>query len=134
MLDFMRIGYYPSQNRINRNIDGARFPDVQRRSIDEIGQSEAREMTGFSLNQLSCLILHLRIPTVIRDLESRRAFDGEEAFLHYLVYNRLGVTKLQMSLFYFGGDPRRFSYSVRAMGKFLYETFYHKISGTSMLQ
>ena len=134
MLDFMRIGYYPSRNRINRSIDGARFPDVQRRRLDEIGNNEAREMTGFSLNQLSCLSLHLRIPTVIRDLGSRRTFDGEEAFLHYMVYNRLGVTKLQMSLYYFGGDPRRFSYSIRAMGRYLYETFYHKISGTSMLQ
>ena len=65
-------------------------------------------MTGFSINQFASLVVHLRIPSVIRDLESRRTFEGVEAFLRYLIYNRLGETKLQMSLYYFGGDPRGF--------------------------
>ena len=72
---------------------------------------------------------------MIRDSEPRRTFEGVEAFLHYLVYNRLGVPKLQMSLYYFGGDTRRFSYYIRAVeGGGEYETFYHKISGNSMSQ
>ena len=57
-----------------------------------------------------------------------------EAFLQYFVYNRLGVTKLQISLCYFGGDPRRSSNSIRAIGSRLYNTFYHKISSKSMEQ
>ena len=134
LLDLIRIGFYPSHNRITRSEHGPRYPSVQRRTLDEIGHNEAREMTGFSKNQLITLVKHLRTPLSIRDTESRRVFGGTEALLHYLVYNRLGVTKLQMSLFYFGGDPRRFSYSIRAIGKYLFTTFYHKISGNSMQQ
>ena len=59
-------------------------------------------MTGFSKNQLIVLVRHLRTQLSIRDTESRRVFDGTETLLNYLVYNRLGVTKLQMSLYYFG--------------------------------
>jgi hypothetical protein len=91
-------------------------------------------MTGFSKNQLIVLIQHLLTPLSIRDTESRRVFGCTETLLHYLVYNRLGVTKLQMSLHYFGGDPIRFSYSIQAIGKYLFTTFYHKISGNSMNQ
>ena len=92
MLDLMPIGYYPSRDRITRSVDGPRFPAVQKISIDKIGQSEACEMTGFPINQLVSLVVHLHIPSAIRDSESRRTFDGVEAFLHYLIYNRLGVT------------------------------------------
>ena len=90
-------------------------------------------MTDFLVNQLSCLIVHLCTPSVTKDSESRHTFEGEGAFLHYLVYNRLGVTKLEISLYYFGGEPRQFLYSIRAVGMFLDEAFYHKISETSML-
>ena len=62
-------------------------------------------MTLFSLSQLYALLLHLRIPEEICDDVSERRYIGEEAFLHYLVYIRLEVTKLQLSLYYFGGDP-----------------------------
>ena len=32
-----------------------------------------------------------------------------------------------MSRNYFGGDPRRFTYSIRMINEHLYKTFYHKI-------
>ena len=130
--DYLEIAYYPSSNRITSSSMGCRFPALQRMSIDELGINECREMTGFSKSQLEILFRHLRIPERLRDVTSRRVFSGEEAFLHYMVYNRLGITKLQLSLYYFGGDPRRFSYSIRVFGKFLFHTFYHKISGDSM--
>ena len=49
-----------------------------------------------------------------------------------MVFNRLGDTKLRMAINHFGGDPRRFTYSIRLMGKHIYETFYHKVSGDSI--
>ena len=91
-------------------------------------------MTGLSVSQLILLHKHLRIPNIVRDEISRRSYSGVEYFLHYITYNRLGLTKLQLSLYHFGGDPRRFTYTIRAIGHFLYETFYHKKSGDSMRQ
>ena len=91
-------------------------------------------MTGLSVSQLILLHKHLRIPNIVRDEISRHSYSGRVSFLHYITYNRLGLTKLQLSLYHFGGDPRRFTYTIRAIGHFLYETFYHKISGDSMRQ
>ena len=39
-----------------------------------------------------------------------------------------------MSEDYFGGDPRRFTYSMGHIDKKIYQTIYHKISGNSMRQ
>ena len=100
-LDFM-VGIYPSTNRITNSRD---FPDLQRRKVIDLSQNEAREMTGISLSHLYALLLYLRIPEEVCDDVSEGRYIGEEAFLHYLMYNRLGVTKLQLSLYYFGGDP-----------------------------
>ena len=133
-LDYIQIAYYPASNRITRSLQGDRFPPSQRTVIDELGENDCRHMTGLSVNQLMLLHKHLRIPDIIRDERSRRRFKGEEAFLHYITYNRLGLTKLQLSLYHFGGDPRRFTYTIRAVAKFLYHTFYHKVSGDSMRQ
>ena len=93
---------------------------MNRCTIEELGENEAREMTGFTKSQLFLLNKHLRIPEFLRDFQSRRVFTGVECLLHCLVYNRLGVTKLQMSMFYFGGDPRRFSYSIRTLASHMY--------------
>ena len=134
LMDYCQIAYYPSSNRISRQGDGSRYPPISRTTIEELGENEYREITGFSKTQLQLLFLHLRIPDTIRDVISNRVFTGSESFLYYMVYNRLGVTKLQMSLFYFGGDPRRFSYSIRCIGEYIYRKFYHQISGNSMKQ
>ena len=88
-------------------------------------------MTGLSTGQLTRLSVQLRIPAYFL-YEGRRRFTGEECLLHYLVFNRIGETKLRMSRNYFGGDPRRFTYSIRIMTNHLYDTFYHKITGDSM--
>ena len=100
-------------------------------TISEIGVNDAYEMTGLSVPQLHRLFHQLRIPEVITE-PGRYSFSGEEAFLHYMVFNQLGDTKLKMSINHFGGDPRRFTYSIRLIGKHIYETCYHKVSGDSM--
>ena len=132
-LKYLQIAYYPSSNRITSRSMGPRFPAIQRRSIDQLSNVECREITGFSHEQLKLLLRHLRVPHQLRDERSRRVFTGEEAFLHYFAYNRLGITKLQLSTFYFGGDPRRLTFSIRVFGRYLYTTFYHKIAGDSVL-
>ena len=130
-LDFLRIAYYPVTNRFNTANSGPRFATVSRMKISMLGHNEASELTGFSMYQLELLYKHLRIPDTISD-PNRYQFGGEEAFLHYMVYNRSGPTKLQLSQIYFGGDPRRFTYSIRLVAQHIYKTFYHKISGDSM--
>ena len=72
-------------------------------------------MTGLSVSQLVLLHKHFHTPEIIRNERSRRCFTGEEAFLHYVTYNRLGLTKLQLSLYHFSDDPRRFTYNIRAV-------------------
>ena len=79
------------------------------------------------------LFVHLRIPDSWCYLDPHH-FTDEELFLHFMVYLRIGETKLRMSTNYFGGDPRGFTYSIRLMTEHLYTNFYHKISGDSMRQ
>lgn len=131
LLDFVSIAYYPVTNRFTNAHNGPRFPEESRQTIDTLGNSEAKSLTGLSVNQLKRMFRQFRIPQYVRYRERYR-FLGEEAFLHYMVFNRLGDNKLNMSLNYFGGDPRRFTYSIRIIADHLYNTFYHKISGDSM--
>ena len=107
---------------------------MNRSTIEELDENKAREMTGSPQNRLFLLNNHLRIPESLYDFESRRVFTGVEYLLHYLVYKRSGVTKLQMSIFYFGGDLRMILYSNRTLASHLYYNFYYKISGNSMAQ
>ena len=124
-LDYCTILFYPPGNRV------VRFPPIVKTKISDLSEEESYVMTGLSTGQLTRLSLQLRIPGYFL-YEGRRRFKGEECLLHYLVFNRIGETKLRMSRNYFGGDPRRFTYSIRIMTNHLYGTFYHKISGDSM--
>ena len=90
--------------------------------ISMLGHNESTELTGFSMYQLELLYKHLRMPDTLSK-PNRYQFGGEEVFLHYMVYNRSGPTKLQLSKIYFGSDPRRFTYSIRLVGKYIYKTF-----------
>ena len=114
-LDYMKIAFYPSTNRPNR------FTEHFNTNINDLTDVIAREMTGLSLEQLRRLYVQLRIPDILH-YQRRYTFGGEECFLHYLVFNRIGETKLRMSTNYFGGDPRRFTYSIRIMNQHLYHT------------
>ena len=122
-IEYLQIAYYPSSNRIRSQLIGDRFPPIRCKQIDLLGSNESRNLTGLSVNQLVLLFRHLRIPFNLRDERSRRVFDGEEAFLHYMAYNRLGLTKLQLSLYHFGEDPRRFTYSIRSISEYITQPF-----------
>ena len=93
------------------------------------GENECRSMTGLSMPQLTLLLNHLLIPDYLRDHRSHNLVNYEASFLHYMTYNRFGITNLQVSLYHFGCDPRRFIYTIHTIAKHLYHTFYHKISG-----
>ena len=124
-LDFMTIAYFPMGNRLNV------YPLIKNSKIDELSAEDSYTLTGLSTIQLTRLCAHLRLPECFR-YGQRHRFTGEECLLHYLVFNRIGESKLLMSRNYFGGDPRRFTYSIRIMNNHLYDNFYHKISGDSM--
>ena len=112
-------------------MSGYNFPDLSHNTIESFDNNEAREMIGLSSAQLLRLYPHLRVLDRLSHA-GRYSFTGEEAFLHYIVYNQMGEKKLKMSCNYSGGDPRRFTYSIRLMTNHIYETFYYKISGDSM--
>ena len=69
-------------------------------AVNDVSPNEVRKTTGFSLNQLHALLLHLLTLEQVCGEYSERYYIGEEAFLHYLVYNRLEVMKLQLLLYY----------------------------------
>ena len=126
-LDFLHIAYYPASNQHHQ------FPPIRYTLIDVLTDHNARELTGLSSNQLKRLSRQLCLPRHFR-WRVRYRFTGEECLLHYLVFNRVGETKLRLSRNYFGGDPRRFTYSIRIMTNHIYDNFYHKISGDSLRQ
>jgi hypothetical protein len=117
--------YYVHQVRPN--------PPSQKRRIDDLrDNNEAEGLFGFKIHELRSLMLHWRIPTDFSS--SNHVFTGEEAMLVYLYYIRTGTPFTRMSQFTFGGDPRKFTFYVRAMTDHLYCNFYHKMSGDSMRQ
>ena len=107
-LDFLRMVYYPVTNHFIRANNGPRFATILRTKTSMLGHNEALQLTGFSMYQLELLFKHLRIPDALSEPHCHK-FVGEEVFLHYMIYNWLGDTKLRMSQNYFGGDPRRFT-------------------------
>ena len=52
LLDFVSIAYYPVTNRFTSAHNGPRFPEESRQTIDTLGNSEAKSLTGLSVNQL----------------------------------------------------------------------------------
>ena len=127
-LDYMQIAYFPSTNRPTQ------FPAHFNLKIDDLSDFDdviARDMTGLSVAQLRKMYVRLCIPGIL-SYQQRHRFTGEEYFLYYLVFNIIGEMKLRMSSSYFGGDPRRFTYSIFIMTNHIYNTFYHKITGDLM--
>ena len=118
-------------NKITGVVRGHQYPDLSHNSMLSFGNNEARDITGLSTAQLTKLYTHLRIPDRL-SYQHRYVFAGEEAFLHYIICNRLGETKIKMSWNYSGEDPRRFTYSIQLITDHIYINFYHRISGDSM--
>lgn len=109
------------------------FTEPRLRSIDSIiDDNHCEELFGFKINELELLLEHLRIPMVFR--RDGYLFTGEEAMLIYFHYIRTATPFTRSARHVFGGDPRRFTLYIRSMVEHLYNTFYHRISGYSMVQ
>ena len=61
LMDYFQVACYPSSNRISRNAQEAQFLKVNRSTIKELGENEAREMTDFTKSQLFLLVTHIRM-------------------------------------------------------------------------
>ena len=112
---------------------GVRIPPIVYSTINDLRHLESLNLIGLSQSQVMVLFIHLRSPDSWCHLDHHR-FTGEESFLHFMVYLRIVETKLRMSTNYFGGDSRRFTYSIRLTTQHFFTTFCHKISGDSMSQ
>jgi hypothetical protein len=108
-----------------------RFMPVRRQMIASLDQNEAENLTGFMKAQLQLLYLHWRVPDEFHE-GGHYTFEGEECMLVFLADLRKGQPFTWMAKYVFGGDPREYTFMVRAFTNHLYETFYHKISGNSM--
>ena len=129
-LDAQDLIYYPIGNR---NPTGERFPSLQHNTIASLSENDAEEFTNFGRRQLEQLFVRWRVPSVFRNGRRHRAevYTGEECMIYYLYYMKTGHTYLHMGRV-FGGDPRRFSYTVRLFNDHLHSLFYHKITGDSL--
>ena len=121
-LDFLRIACYPITNCVTGWVNGLCFPSVSRQLISSFGNNEAIDMNGVSVSQLQCIFYQSCIPYCI-SYGNRYRFFGDEAFIHFMVFNCLGETKLKLRQNYFGRDPRDITYSICLFGIHLYENF-----------
>lgn len=102
------------------------------RCINELNDTTAYFFTGFTVNQLHKMYLHLRIPQYFFPVNRRCRYTGEETLVTFLYWLRKGSSFIEMSSLVFGGDARDFSHMMRLIVHHLYVTFYHKISGDSL--
>ena len=112
-----------------------RFHPRHNRTIAELSRHDVDIFFGRTPHDLRRLYNHWRIPDRMRAPRSRHTYEGEECFLIFLYHLERGIPFTTMAgERAFGGDPRDMSKMFAAMVDHLYETFYHKISGTSLEQ
>jgi len=104
---------------------------VRNRSIDEISESTAKELTRFNKEQLWVLLLHWRIPERVMT-GYQHVFSGEEILLVSLARIATGDPWIRLIKGYFGGEPRRWSYAFKWFVNHLFTLFFNKISGHSI--
>jgi hypothetical protein len=109
------------------------FTQRKNRSIQEVTESNCYLWTRFTRQQLHLLLLHLRIPAVVRPPVSggRRSFSGEEVLIISLTKIFLGLSFITMESF-FGGNPRDYSSVFHWFINHIFCTFYNKILGNSL--
>ena len=102
------------------------------RTIASLSVQDAYNWTGFNKEQLSLLLLYLRIPEEFRT-RSRYRFTGQEALLMALTHIHTGhdwVVLAQQA--YFGGDARRSTELFEWFVDHIYHSFYNAITGSSI--
>ena len=105
----------------------------QNRRLDEISGGECYNWAGQNHTNMGLLILHLRIPVTFTT-PTGVVYTGEECFLIYLYHAIKGSPFTEMARFVFGGDPHRLSEANTLFINHGYNTFFNKISGTSLEQ
>jgi DDE superfamily endonuclease len=111
-----------------------RFYPANHRRIDDITEQDC--FTWFSQNHVNMrrLLIHLRVPDILTNQSNGAVYSGEECFLVWLYHMTKGSPFTEMARFVFGGDPRRLSEMNDLYIHQVYNTFYNKISGTSLNQ
>ncbi len=86
------------------------FTQWKNRSIHAVAERNCYLWTRFTRQQLHLLLLHLRIPVLVRPPVSggRSSFSGEEVLIISLTKISLGLSFITMDSF-FGGNPREYS-------------------------
>ena len=110
-----------------------RFSPKQNRRLDDISGGECYNWFGQNHTNMCLLILHLRIPLTFTT-PTGVVYTGEECFLIYLYHAIKGSPFTEMARFVFGGDPHRLSEANTLFINHGYNTFFNKISGTSLEQ
>jgi hypothetical protein len=80
------------------------------------------------------LLLHLRVPDTFMHVSNGAVYTEVECFLVWLYHLTKGSPFTEMACFVFGGDPRRLSEMNDLFIAYSYNTFFNKISGTSLNQ
>ena len=102
------------------------------RKIDDLEPDFAQRMTRFTKPELCQLLIHLRLPTKIVLPRKRYAFTGEELLIVCLSRIATGDPWCRLIPSNFGGGLSRWSDGFEWFINYLFETFYHKITGNSM--
>jgi hypothetical protein len=104
------------------------------RRIDELSPEEAYRWTRFTKEQLHRLLLHLRMPERLPAVAGQYIFTGEEVLLVCLTRIATGNNFYDFIPCKFGGSAAKWSIAFKWFIDHLFLTFYHKITGNSMLQ
>jgi hypothetical protein len=111
-----------------------RFHPADYRSLDDISEQDC--FTWFSQNHANIcrLLLHLRVPVLFTHKSNGAVYTGVECFLVWLYHLTKGSPFFEMAHFVFGGDSRHLSEMNDLFIAYSYNTFFNKISGTSLNQ
>jgi hypothetical protein len=104
------------------------------RRIDDLSPQEAYRWTRFTQAQLRLLLVHLRMPEVLPISPTRCVFTGEEVLIVCLTRIATGDAFYDFIPAKFGGSAAKWSYAFKWFIDHVFLTFYHKITGNSMLQ
>ena len=113
-----------------------RFHPNNHRRLEDISKQDC--YIWFSQNHANIwrLLLHLRVPVLFSHQSNGAVYTGVECFLVWLYHLTKGTpfTEMARFVFGFGGDPRCLSEMNDIFINYSYNTFYNKISGTSLNQ
>ena len=110
-----------------------RFSPRRNRRIVDISGDDCYAWFGQNHSNMHLLVLHLRVPSTFTT-PTGSVYTGEECFMIYLYHVIKGSPFTEMARFIFGGDPRRLSEANILFINHGHNTFFNKISGTSMEQ